>query len=159
MWNTIKTNKKRVILAIIIIAIVFFVYESLSSKKTALPQLSPFPTPASISEIPTDEKMVVSGISVNNVYRKELNTNTRGDVLFGENKDYQILYFSKEKQFLISITGSPFSQKRELAEQYFLKTLGISQQEACQLKTIINTPSFANPAQSGTNYKLSFCGK
>jgi len=103
--------------------------------------------------------MVVSGILVTNVYKRELSTNTRGDVLFSQNGDYQIIYFAKEERFLISIIGSPFDQKRTLAEQNFLKTLAVSEEEACKLQTIITTPSFANPGQSGINYKLSFCDK
>lgn len=152
MWNKLITNKRKIIfvvIIIIIIIIVFLVYKFLS------------PTPASFSalEKSTGEKLNIADVSVNNFYKIKINTNPRGDTLFSQSTDYQIMYFSKEEQFLISIMGSPFEEKRALAELNFTQVLGITQEEACKLNVIINTPSFANPEESGTNYKLSFCDK
>ena len=43
------------------------------------------------------------------------------------------------------------------AEKAFLRQLNLTEAEACQLKVVITTPMFANPAESGINYPLSFC--
>lgn len=142
----------------IILIIIFLVYKILAPKKTDLSQSIPRPTSSSLDK-PTGKKMVVSNVSVENIYNSELGTNSRGDILFSQSENYQIFYFSQEKQFLISIIGAPFDQKRILAEQNFLKILKINEKDACKLNTVVNTPSFANPKEAGINYKLSFCDK
>jgi len=154
------TKKKKLLFAsIILIIVLVFVAKFLPSREGSISQTSPTPAPTPFLGKATGEKMTVSGVAINNLYNKEISTNPRGDTLFSQSKDYQILYFAQEKQFLISIIGSPFDQKRALAEQNFLKILGIDKEAACQLKTVVSTPSFANPDQSGINYSLSFCHK
>lgn len=150
MWNRLKTNKRKVIVTIIIViifVITFLVYKLSTTT----------PTTFSVIEKKTSEKLNITDVSVNNFYKIKINTNPRGDTLFSQNIDYQIIYFSGEEQFLISIMGSPFEEKRALAESNFIQVLGISQEDACKLNVIINTPLFANPDESGVNYKLSFC--
>ena len=132
--------------------IAFIVYKFLLPKKDIVSN-----SPSSFLKKPTEEKLVISDVAVDNIYNNEIDINPRGDTLFSQTNDYQIIYFSQEKQFLISIVGSPFDQKRVLAEQEFLRILNINKSDACKLNTIINTPLFANPKESGTNYKLSFC--
>jgi len=159
MWNILKTNKKKAILiAVIVIVMIAFVVNRLIPDEKPVSEGSPSPTtsPSSIIK-PKGEKINVTGVSINNIYNSEIRTNTRGDTLFLENTDYKILFFSKEEQFLLSIIGSPFNKKREQAEQSFLQTLGIDKDSACKLNVVVNTPSFANPDESGKNYKLSFC--
>lgn len=77
--------------------------------------------------------------------------------VYDEGADYEIIYINQNDQYLISISGSPFEEKRKLAEQNFLKTFKINKEEACKLNVVITTPTFANPKEAGINYKLSFC--
>ena len=47
--------------------------------------------------------------------------NERGDVTFVDRQNFQILYFSNENEFLISILDSPFEENRQEAEKEMLK--------------------------------------
>ena len=46
---------------------------------------------------------------------------------------------------------------RPQMEKDFLKTLGISEADACKLKVITNVPYDVNPDTAGIDYGLSFC--
>ena len=107
---------------------------------------------------PTGEKITASGKIMDNFFKKSI-VNKRGDALITNTKDYQITYFSKEDQFLISILSSPFETNRKQAERQFLTDLNIDEKSACNINVIINTPNYANPNEAGTNYTLSFCKK
>ncbi|MBI2573951.1 MAG: hypothetical protein HYV78_00965 [Candidatus Wildermuthbacteria bacterium] len=72
---------------------------------------------------------------------------------------YSIVYQKKFDLFIISITGTPFAQIKEQAEQDFLALTESSPQTACRLKVKISTPLYANPEFAGKNFPLSFCGK
>ena len=71
---------------------------------------------------------------------------------------YSISYFPQTEEYLISITGAPFSKYLEEAEAAFLESMEITIEAACKLNVTVSTPFFANPAQSGKLYPLSFCG-
>ncbi len=118
-------------------------------------------TPVNVTVIPSageeNEKIVISGVPVNNFFISPVQTNQQGDILIIDDPKYQIAYLNQFGSFIISILGSPFDDARQKAESQFLNTLGISPQDACRLPVTLNTPSFANPDEAGTNYKLSFC--
>ncbi len=120
--------------------------------------LSPLPSP-SLKPLPTTDTFVSSGVTVANFYKETAERDSRENTTFIENTDYNISYNGREDSFLISITGSPFEDKRQLAEQAFVTKLKVSQTDACRLKVSTTTPAFANPDQAGKSYPLSFCQK
>ena len=160
-------NKKKIIIIAFLILFLLIVVVVLFSRKEeevapltqptttpfAYPKISPFP----VLEKPKGPSIKISDVEVENFYNKEVNTNTRGDTLFVDKGDYQIMYFAKEERFLISILGSPFDKIKGVAEKEFLLILSISEEEACKLSVSITTPYFANPKKAGVDYKLSFC--
>lgn len=160
-------NKKYLLLFLVLalIAIVFLVtlFPSLfEEKKSSNQSILPTPTPVTASSSltpPADAKINISGIFVNNFLQNPIRTDKSNDVYLVENKKYQIVYLALYNQFLISIQGSPFIDNKKMAEDDLLKTLGISQEQACVLNVSINTPYFANPDYSGKNFPLSFCEK
>lgn len=119
------------------------------------PTIRPAPT-IMISETPV-KKINISGVLVNDFFRFAKEVNKSGDVLFVDTEKYQILYFPKYNKFLFSILSSPFVDIKKETEEDFLKTLGISQEDACRLPIEVTTPFFANPDYSGAIYTLSFC--
>ena len=76
---------------------------------------------------------------------------------FVQNSEYVIQYTPSSDSFLIVINSSPFNEQRAKAENEFLDTLNISRQEACTLDVSITTPQWANPNETGTIHRLSFC--
>ena len=75
-----------------------------------------------------------------------------------EDPDYRVTYMPKyENEFLINILGSPFPEKRTIAEDAFVEFLGTTRTDACWLYSVITTTETANPQYSGKNYMLSFC--
>ncbi|MFH1971552.1 MAG: hypothetical protein ABIJ05_04180 [Patescibacteria group bacterium] len=159
-------NKKKIIIFVALILIVFVFYLVLSKRNSknnpTINNNLPLPAGVLPTASPTFKKPIgptipISDVNVNNFYNLNPKINERGDVTFVDRQNFQILYFSKENEFLISILGSPFEESRQEAEKEFLKQLNINEEKACQLKVIISTPNFANPNESGQNYKLSFC--
>lgn len=162
-------NRKKILLLfaifVVLILISFFLvnyFNNKNKKEIGTPTYSPvpsgnLPTSSTSFQKPKGQKIVISGIEVNNFYNKNPQINQREDVTFVDTSKFQILYFSQENEFLISIMDSPFETVRLEAERQFLKELGINEENACGLKVTISTPGFVNPEESGRNYKLSFC--
>lgn len=165
------SNKKKILLLaiglLVIIGILFLITvltsdgikvpEDLTSPSQPITQ--PLPeSKINIDEIPeTADKLVAGDVEVNNFYKSAQLVNDNGDAMISRSDEFEILYMPTGAQFLISIIGSPFEESKRLAETSFLQSLGISQNQACQLNVIVTTPRFANPDQAGQEYKLSFC--
>jgi len=70
---------------------------------------------------------------------------------------YSLLYFTTDKSFLISLTGGDLHTVRFDAEKEFLSILGVTEEEACQLKVVTGVSRDASEKASGHDYGLSFC--
>lgn len=160
-------NKKKIIILLSVLVLTGSVFYLILSKKKSvndqtIDESLQLPTGVLPTASPTFPKPIgptipISDVNVNNFYNLNPTINERGDVTFIDRQNFQILYFSKEKEFLISILGSPFETNRQEAEKEFLKQLALTEEKACLLTVNISTPSFVNPDESGQNYKLSFC--
>lgn len=141
----------------VILLLMFGVFLFLSSKnqKTPTPDLLPIPTPV---QIPS-RKINISGIQTNDFFSSSIETNSSGDVLFKKTQNYQIAYLKEFNQFMIVIMASPFEEVRSEAEDEFLKTLGINQEQACKLNITVGFSRFAPSDIAGKNFPLSFCPK
>lgn len=73
--------------------------------------------------------------------------------------EYSIVYQKKFDLFIIEITGTPFEETRQKAEQDFLALTESTPQTVCRLKVKIGTPLHVNPELAGQIFPLSFCGK
>ena len=171
----------------VLIGITFFLFlillmmiflSSYGEKKKA-PSVSPLPTsvlptgqsmptgtsepqvvlPTVVLSIPPTDKVIISGVTVNNFFKTAQKINTYGDVLITDTGEYQIVYQVKFNTFLLSILEKPFSRVKIKAESEFVKVLGIKTSDACRLFVSITTPAFANPDEAGKEYGLSFCKK
>lgn len=112
--------------------------------------------PSSDGLLSVADRVTISGVEVNNF----LGTGQASDkeiVTVKKTENYTIIYHTKTSLFLISILSSPFREQRALAELEFIEKLGIEKEDACKLNVSITTPRFANEAEAGKNYKLSFC--
>lgn len=95
----------------------------------------------------------------NTIINNIKNVDTQNDRIIVQNDSYVALYQPKFNDFLISITSTPFTQLRQLAEQDFLDKLQLTKDQACKLDVKITTPYFANPDIAGEIFPLSFCQK
>ena len=80
-----------------------------------------------------------------------------GDVIIKETADYLIVYDPSSSRFWLAITGTPFATWQNVAEQDFLRTLDISESEACELYVtsgVIYSPGDPN---DGLSFPPSFC--
>lgn len=108
------------------------------------------------SELPTQEKIKISGVSVNNFLKNSQDVKKRFVTLV-KNENFHIFYIPEQEAFVISVTSSPFEEQKSKAEEEFLKILAVDKNSACKLNVDITTPYFANPNEAGKIYKLSFC--
>jgi hypothetical protein len=140
----------------IFLALILFIFIGIGLylERKQKSQISTGPPKIPVSD---KDKITVSNVEVEN-FTKDAEVVSRGETyLLEENQDFHIIARKKEGQFLISILGAPFSEKRARAEDAFVKKLGITREEACKLNVVITTPAFANKAEAGKNYPLSFC--
>lgn len=116
-------------------------------------------TPAISPPLDKEGRIKISNVWVNNFYKAPQGINPSGDVLVADKSEFQIVFLPQFNQFMLSVLASPFSGVRKVAEEEFLKVLGVGRQEACRLNVVVNTPYFANPDYSNQDYPLSFCQK
>lgn len=147
-------RKIYIIFALLILASIG--YLMLNNQTSPEPQIPPSPT-----IIPPSPQILnrinIQGVSVNNFLETSKTIEETGEVFATEKTDYAIIYHKDVGDFLINILSSPFESIRTKAEADFLKTLGITETEACRLSVVIKTPHFANPDKTGQNFPLSFC--
>lgn len=71
--------------------------------------------------------------------------------------EYHIVYFSQNKEFVISLIKEPLGKARTDAEQFLMNTLGLSQKAMCDLNYEVLTTSSVNPVYGGQELGFSFC--
>ena len=165
-----KDKKRLFLIAAIVILVITFIFVAIrNNKKDSLDQLSlQGPEPIKTYSLPESkinlenipdgtEKLEVGDIQVDNFLEEAVEASDKKSYVIAERENYHLLYIPESSLFLISIFGSPFSSIRADAENDLLKTLNVSQEEACNMNVVITTPLWANPNEAGPNYKLSFC--
>lgn len=180
-------NRKTVIfISLLVVGILlwitmFLIYSSITGNKTPMivlptltpyPKISPYPsfqvkkapTPgakitAAISPSSGAEGgfMLVSGVKINDISKVGKVIDTQGDMVFSDDKRYQIMYLPLYKIFYVTVLEAPFAQNRIPAENYFIKTLGISQDQSCRLTVYVEIPENIDPVKGGKKYNLSWC--
>ena len=167
-------NKKIIVFIVICLGlgiIFLLIINGFQKNNSKLSPLLPTPTliiapsyfdrmiPPNVTINPENSKIIISSVEMNNFIKTARVINKEGDMQVSSTiaSGYSIIYLSQFSEFLISINKSPFDQYRLQAENKFLVSLGINQQQACKLNVIITTPRFVNPGQAGQNYSLSFC--
>ncbi|HMS22271.1 MAG TPA: hypothetical protein PKA38_00755 [Candidatus Levybacteria bacterium] len=153
--NRIRMLTFFVLVGIVVVgSLIIFLLSSAPQK--APPQTVIIPTKIP-SALPTTDTITISGIPIKNPYISPVQLDTQGDSLMTRTETYNLVYLKPFNEFLISITGAPFEINRQLAEKAFLKRLGVTEEQACQIKVTITTPVSVNPAEAGQKYQLSFC--
>jgi hypothetical protein len=84
-------------------------------------------------------------------------TQDQTTVVIANTNDSDIEFYVPDSSFNIVVLTKPFPVVRKRAEALFLKSLGISQNDACKLSAREGTTIHIDPRYSGQNYGFSFC--
>ena len=95
-------------------------------------------------------------VEVDNFLAKPKERLSYGAVL-AENVWYKIIFFSEDEGFIITLKQKPLNTAQTLAENEFLKQLGVEQSQACSLKAYITVPRDVDENAAVDSYLLSFC--
>ncbi len=79
------------------------------------------------------------------------------DPVSQENPQYIIEYIASSQSFIVSLTQEPIGETRHAAETYLQGVLGLTQEQMCSLKYIVNVPGSVNEQYSSVNLGFSFC--
>jgi hypothetical protein len=135
----------------VIILLVYSVLVALRSKQEPVIQQNTTNSKLNIST-PTGE------VQVSNITQNPVEKSTDA-VAIAETSDYEIIYYSKDQAFLITLLSQPAQQARDKAEDALLKHLDIGIGDACKLTVSLTVPFDVDPDLAGKDYGLSFCPK
>lgn len=96
-------------------------------------------------------------ISANNIYKSPVENLSLNGVAFKDNPDYYMDFYPDSQGFTIIIYNPDFQAARLKAEQDFVSTLGITEDQACKLRVAETTPVQINSQSIVKNFGLSFC--
>lgn len=86
-----------------------------------------------------------------------------GDYVPGEpypEHAFDVQYNGLNAEFIVTLNQEPLRQVRDLAEQFLLSTLGITQSELCRLNVTVGVPYNVNPQFSSyQNLGLGSCNQ
>ena len=71
--------------------------------------------------------------------------------------NFSVYYNSEQQSFIITLTEEPIGQARLGMEKFMLKTLGITEQQMCNLNYIVGVTKYVNSQYVGKNLGFSFC--
>ena len=95
-------------------------------------------------------------IELKNFYPQAVKT-LPGYVVIKETPYYRLIFYEADTSFVISIINANVPTARAVAELEVPDTLGISQQEACQLRISIGVSLHVSETYGGKSYGLGFC--
>jgi hypothetical protein len=113
--------------------------------------------PAAPTPRPFGDTFESKGIEITNVYKSAISDTASGDVLFVETKEYSYVYLAQTDEFVITLLDTPVESIIHTAEANFVRTLGITHAETCELKVSVGVPYFVDKNQAGRLSRLSFC--
>jgi hypothetical protein len=74
-----------------------------------------------------------------------------------EATDFHVVYYKDQNAFIIPLLSEPLGTARKNAEQFMLRTLGVSEQQLCSLNYQVLTTSYISANYAGQNLGFSFC--
>ncbi len=145
-------NKKIILLLVPVILIIGALIYVLIAKKSGHKETAP-PTPEEKISVPTNQ----GSVAIPDITKNPIENLSDGGVTFKLSDDFSIEYYAKDNSFIITLLNNDVEKAQKEAEQEFLQSLGVSQDDACKLNVIIGVPFSVNENFAGGVYKLSFC--
>lgn len=100
---------------------------------------------------------IPSEIPLKDFRSNALETNSVGEMLLADEKDYQIVYFEGDQSFIITLYTPPIPETQQKAEEALLRILGVTKNQACKLNVSLGVPYQVDPQYIGVSLPLSFC--
>lgn len=95
---------------------------------------------------------------INDIYKSAVLINeNKTAVVTHDEPEYYISFYVPGQSFTISLLTSDVESARVHAEEVFLRHLGITEEQACELRVSLAVATWANEIFAGRNYGLSFC--
>ena len=138
------------------IPLVLWTLQPGTPKKTPIPIIAPTPTRYIPEEAPNG-RIKIGDVTMHNFVKNAQRIDAQNDVFFINTPEYEVVYLNPFNEFLITIKQTPFDENRIRAEQDLLRTLDITEEDACKLQVTIGMPGFVDPEYTGRNFPLSFC--
>lgn len=128
--------------------------------------ITPNPLPVSENKEPlqtNEPKMTIraqnnTSIAINDFYKSPTAEiiDPQKDAYIVKTERYNLVYITVDQSFIISLFGEDFQVSRDVAEKEFLNKLGITKDQACQLRVSVGVRS-TDMNIAGKEYGLSFC--
>lgn len=74
-----------------------------------------------------------------------------------QDERFVITYYGSDSSIFITLYEKPLQRSRMQAEQELLRRFGLTKEQACRLKVVLNTMSSVDVRAAGVDYGLSFC--
>ena len=150
-YNMNNKYIKFIIIAVVVLLFMFCILAALDYSQKKSVQNQPATSEAVIN-IPTPNGQVqVKDVTKNPIQQ------VQDTVVVDRKSNFDIVYITTDKAFLITLESQPLQQTRDVAEQAFLSDLQISKGDACKLTVSLSVPYDVDADLSGKNYGLSFC--
>lgn len=96
-------------------------------------------------------------VNINNVYRYPIERLSKNGVEFVKNEKYVMDFYPEDEGFIIALKDPDVFSALKKAEEDFLIKLGITKEQACELKVSITIPVSISEKYGGGVYGFSFC--
>lgn len=111
--------------------------------------------------LPTGSKLSIGTpngiVVVKNFYSANPSVVDGGGMVIKNTAGYRIVYDRSGSSFWLAILARPFGTWQNAAEQDLLKTLGITESDACKLRVSSGVPYAPGDPLDGGSFPLSFC--
>ena len=163
--------------SVVVIALIAFVIWGFMATPSSTPSTGSssvgFPSAGTVTSLPSGTPSIsVAAIQQGSIQVKDFKNNPNTvkdpyntgyyDIAGGSepgltNASFHIFYDDAHQYFGISLLSEPLGYYRKQAEQLLLQTLGISQEQMCQLNYSMGVGPDVNEAYAGKNLGFSFC--
>lgn len=146
--------------------LVIWLFFSYSGPSTKPPEevKNPFPisaTTTTTASVPQGEGLSLPGrsglVETKNFYKSATEITPQNDALITDDPEFQILYYTADSSFFITLLKTPLEATRQKAETELLNKLGISKEDACRLRVAVGAPYWVDEVRGGEELGLSFC--
>jgi len=108
-------------------------------------------------ELAKADNILVTGVSVKNVYKDRIIVTTDGNTVFYHTDAFEFVFLPEYEKFMITISQPPAQENITASEQAFLDYFEINTETACKLNVDVAIPYYVDDKLGGQNYPLSFC--
>jgi len=96
-------------------------------------------------------------VDIENIYKNPIERLSKNGIEFVRNENYVMDFYPEDEGFIIALENPDVFSALKKAEEDFLSKLGITKEQACELKVSITIPVSVSEKYGGGVYGFSFC--